>query len=860
MLKEGKIDLLSDVSFLEERTKHMLYSNYAMGVEKYFLYAPANSPITTSGIKLLEGKKVGVNKGSLQAGLFKKWEEQMGVQAQLIELVESDSLLTEKLRNGELDAVVNGDGYEVNDLKVPLVEIGSSDIFFAVNKKRSDLLEDLNHAMAAIYRANNFYNQDLYQKYIFNQGANQFLGGKELDWLKGHSTIKVGYRDNYMAFCAKDEKTGELKGALKDYLDMLSAVFKNATIKFEPVAYASVQEALDAMNKGEVECVFPVSFGPYDAERKGVLTTKSIASSDAYAVIHKENINHFSLNRENVVAVNRNNPNFISFLQDHFPKWKIQLVENTDEALKAVAQGRAEATLVSNIRLRHFESKMERMDLFSVTTNHVMRLSFATRRDNLTFYSILNHGIAQIPQEDVNAVLTSNTLLEMNTSVLDFIKQNALKFLFVGSLISLVIVVLLIRTFKSEIKYKNANRNLEEIQDNLKVALASAQEANKAKTMFLNSMSHDIRTPMNGIIGMTAIASSHIDDTERVKDCLHKISGASDHLLSLINDVLDVSRIESGRTVLGSEPFDIAELLTTLSTMVMPLANQKKQALVLNTNGLRTTRVVGDPLRLRQIILNIVSNAIKYTPEGGIIQATVRESSSTTSGFVNYMFTCEDNGLGMDPEFVDKIFEPFSRDEQDDNKRAIQGTGLGMSIARSLARMMDGDIRVESATGKGTRVDVSFKMKVGDEASSAVKEETSVEDFSRLDFSDKRILLVEDNELNMEIAKEFFSLTNVKLDAAFNGKEAFSLFEGHEAGYYDMIFMDIQMPVMDGHQATRAVRNAGKADSATIPIVAMSANAFAEDMESSKRSGMNDHIAKPINVAKLMGLMKKYLG
>jgi len=273
MLKEGKIDLLSDVSFLEERTKHMLFSNYAMGVEKYFLYAPANSPITTSGIKLLEGKKVGVNKGSFQAGLFKKWEEQMGIHAQLIELEENDSLLTEKLRNGELDAVVNGDGYDINDLKVPLVEIGSSDIFFAVNKKRGDLLEDLNLAMAAIYRADNFYNQDLYEKYIFNQGANQFLSGKEQNWLRGHSTIKVGYRDNYMAFCAKDEKTGELKGALKDYLDMMSTVFKNATIKFEPVAYASVQEALDAMNKGEVECVFPVSFGPYDAERMGVLTT-----------------------------------------------------------------------------------------------------------------------------------------------------------------------------------------------------------------------------------------------------------------------------------------------------------------------------------------------------------------------------------------------------------------------------------------------------------------------------------------------------------------------------------------------------------------------------------------------------------
>lgn len=578
-----------------------------------------------------------------------------------------------------------------------------------------------------------------------------------------------------------------------------------------------------------------------------------------YAIVHKDNYKNFSVVNENVVAVNKDNPNYESFLQVHFPKWKPVIVATTDDALRYVSQKKATTLLVSNFRIKHFERKLDELNLFGIATSHIMKLSFAVRNDDLILYSILNRCISLIPREELDAALTSNALQDYNTSFLDVIKQNYLTFMIVGGSVLFVIVVLLVRTFRSEMKYKKANRQLESSYDHLKIALAAAQEASRAKTTFLNSMSHDIRTPMNGIIGMTAIATAHLDDPEKLKDCLKKISGASDHLLSLINDVLDVSRIESGRTTLNREEFAIDKMFIDITNMAQSLASQKHHNFVVDYSGLRNMNAVGDPLRLRQVILNILSNAIKYTPEGGTIKASLSELPSSTIGFADYLFVCEDNGLGMDPKYLEKIFEPFSRDELDENKRAIQGTGLGMSIARSLARMMDGDIRVDSVLGKGSRIEVPFKLMVGKEQSTGSVDDVSLDQLLQKDFSDKRILIVEDNELNMEIAKEFFATTKINFETAWNGKEAFSMYEEHDAGYYDMIFMDIQMPMMDGHQATRAIRSSGKPDATTIPIVAMSANAFTEDMETSKRSGMNDHIAKPINVSRLVMLMEKYL-
>ena len=523
-------------------------------------------------------------------------------------------------------------------------------------------------------------------------------------------------------------------------------------------------------------------------------------------------------------------------------------------------------------------------------------------------------------------------------------------------------------------------------------AYVAAESANRAKTTFLSNMSHDIRTPMNGIIGMTTIAEAHLDDRERVKECLEKIMGASNHLLSLINDVLDVSRIESGRIVLAEEAFSLPEIFDNMINMTAPQILNKSHELFIDVCNVVHEDVTGDALRLQQVFMNIVGNAIKYTQDGGRISVGLREVPSNTAFYSEYIFTCEDNGYGMTPEFIKNLFVPFARAD-DERLRGIQGTGLGMVITQNIVRMMDGEIEVDSEYGKGTRFTVYFRLKnqnkliennkvpenmsvlivdddlttcestaltlkqsgirnsyavTGRKAIDLVKQRAEegdpfrvclidwkmpdmecmeivrqvkrfggadlsiiiisaydwsevemnaraagatgfltkplfrskllaklrevtdglsaeqktnlLEKYTEKDYRGKRVLLVDDNDLNREIASEILQMTHVEVEEAANGKQAAEMFAASEDQYYDMILMDIQMPVMDGHEATRTIRKMQREDAVSIPIIAMSANAFQDDVENSRKAGMNVHIYKPVNIAKLLGIMEDYLG
>ncbi len=529
-----------------------------------------------------------------------------------------------------------------------------------------------------------------------------------------------------------------------------------------------------------------------------------------------------------------------------------------------------------------------------------------------------------------------------------------------------------------------------EIRLALKSASEDAEAANRAKSDFLARMSHDIRTPMNAIMGMTAVAAMHLDDRERLTDCLSKITISSRHLLALINDVLDMSKIESGKVTLSEEPFNIADIVESVVTIIRPQINSKKQQLKVHISDINHEDVLGDTLRLRQIFVNILSNAMKFTPENGTITFSIRECDSRIYGMGCYEFICEDTGMGMDEEFVKTIFAPFSR-SQDSVSRNIEGTGLGMSITRNIVRMMDGDIQVESKPGEGSKFTVQIHLKLQDTEMDDVREledlkvlvadddedccvstcdilenigmraewvlsgeeaiqrtvdaceagedfaavildwkmpgkdgvETAREIRSRIgnkvpiiilsaydwtevegqareagiqafiekplfrsrlvyalksvlvqdmedknletnelqqaSYEGKRILLVEDNEINREIAVELLSFTNVLVEEAEDGQCAVDMVEKNPPGYYDLVFMDIQMPVMDGYEAARRIRSMNREDTAEIPIIAMTANAFADDIREALESGMNDHMAKPVEVAKLLEMLGKWL-
>jgi signal transduction histidine kinase/ActR/RegA family two-component response regulator len=391
----------------------------------------------------------------------------------------------------------------------------------------------------------------------------------------------------------------------------------------------------------------------------------------------------------------------------------------------------------------------------------------------------------------------------------------------------------------------------------LQKAFESAEQANRAKSEFLSKMSHDIRTPMNAIVGMTAIAEANMDDRERVSDCLNKIKIASHHLTNLVNEVLDMSRIESGKMNLVIEDFDLTELVEEVMTISQTKAEEKQQKLTLSM-AIKNRKVMGDHLSLQKVFHNILGNAVKYTQKGGRICFQVEELDPLHQNYGHYRFIIEDNGFGMSEEFQKKLFEPFER-SGDPRVESMEGTGLGMPIAYNLIQLMQGTIQVESELNKGSRFVITLLLPLQSEEHQKQEEIQEEKEAEMVTFPGKQVLLVEDNELNIEIATEILKMFELEVVLASNGKEAVEIFQSREEGYFDIIFMDIQMPVMDGYTAAKEIRDSRRKDSKSIPIVAMTANAFSEDVQKAIHTGMNDHLAKPIDIQLLTKILSKWL-
>jgi len=402
----------------------------------------------------------------------------------------------------------------------------------------------------------------------------------------------------------------------------------------------------------------------------------------------------------------------------------------------------------------------------------------------------------------------------------------------------------------SEQEYR---KSLEQKNIALQLAVQRETKANLAKREFLFNMSHDIRTPMNAIIGFTALAQTHIDDRGQVEDYLKKISVSSQHLLSLINDVLDMSRIESGKVTLEAKPVHLPELVHELRDIVQAVVSEKDLSLTLDTVGVENEDVIADPLRLEQILINVLANAVKFTPDGGQIGLWIVQKDTAPPGYADFEFHIKDNGIGMSEEFQKHIFEQFAR-ERTSTVSKIQGTGLGMAITKSLVDMMGGRITVKSGQGKGSEFTISLRFPIGEAKTGQTPPAAKASAFTG-----KKLLVVEDNELNLEIASTLLKEAGFEVDTAENGKIAVEKVEAASADRYDLILMDIQMPEMDGYEATRRIRALPDAKKAALPIVAMTANAFEDDRKNALHAGMNGHIAKPLDIPKLFQVLSELL-
>ena len=466
MLSDGKIDLMSDVSFTHERAQSMLFSSLPMGAEEYYLFvSPGNNEISSEDYSTFNGKRIGANRSSVQIGLFRDWAEANGIQAEIVELTGNEEDNIAMLTRGDIDMYLSLDGFFDKESALPVCKIGASDFYFAVSKSRPELLAELNKAMNRIQDENPLYHQQLYSKYLRISGLNHYLNAEENEWIANHGPIRVGYQDNYLAFCARDPESGELTGALKDYLGVASDCLENAHLDFEPVCFPTSADAMNALKNGDVDCVFPANLTDYDGEIRGVYITPALMRTDMSAVIRESDQQTFSKKDRVAVAVNADNPNYDMFLLDHFPDWRTIYYSDTPECLKAISEGQADCLLISNYRYNNISKLCENYHLTTLSTGVEMDYCFAVNREDTVLYSILAKAAGVVPATTVNAALTHYFIEDSRADIADLFRQNLTIAVIALTVIMLVLLFLLLRSTRREKKAGEKARPFPKAED-----------------------------------------------------------------------------------------------------------------------------------------------------------------------------------------------------------------------------------------------------------------------------------------------------------------------------------------------------------------------------------------------------------
>ncbi|MBP5463706.1 MAG: transporter substrate-binding domain-containing protein, partial [Treponema sp.] len=807
MLLEGKIDLLAGLAWKPEREGLILYPEFPMGSETYNLVKHESDPNITSAYSSLNGKSIAVLNSSMVNSL-EQFLAKHRIKARIIAYESYENLFAD-FDAKEVDLLVaEGDGAYGRDNAEVLYSFGSSDYYLCVNARRQDLLEQLDEAQAQLFSEEQNYKPLLRSKYYQLSVSRQSFSHAEKDWIQTHSILRMGYLDNYLPYSASD-KDGNPTGIIKDLVPRILHVLRLGQMTIQFVGYANYDKMVADMDKGTIDACFPVGGGLYFLEESGIYQSSPVLSTPPELVynaslhvddkkLYETLISHFAVNESNR-------------MQDYcarmnFPNAQISFYPSIEDCLDAVLKGEVTCTTLNGYRNGILKNRKYR-GLSVRQLNATDERGFGIKIGNEGLLKLINRGMHLIGDDYAqNLAYRYGEKLYVYTAT-DFIIDNTLTFAIAILIVAGLIILILMRDSRQT-----------------KRALNAAESANRAQTTFLNNISHDIRTPMNAIVGFTSLASSNIDNKTLVKDYLEKISVSSGHLLSLLNDVLDMSRIESGKVTLNEEEVNLSRILADIETIITANAKAKNQELTISQN-ITHADVITDRLRLNQILLNILSNAIKFTPDGGKISICMDELADSggtgPAGFKNYQFRIKDNGIGMSREFQKVIFDEFTR-EKTSTVNGIQGTGLGMAITKRIVQMMGGDISVQSEEGKGSEFTVVVPCRINEHPTPVENRQEDV----KTDFSGKRILLAEDVETNQIIAEAILTKVGLQVEIASDGSEAVQMMESHPAGYYDLVFMDIQMPKMDGYEATAKIRAISDPKKAGIPIVALTANAF----------------------------------
>ena len=857
MLLDGEIDLLAGLAYKEERAGLLSYPVLPMGNESYNLIKHDLDTDISADPATVNGKTIGVLDSALVDAL-KNYLEEQGLDAEVKTYDDYEKLYAAFDNNSISLIAVEGDGAYGRDHAEVLCTFGTSDYYLCVNKNRKDLLDELNTAQSQLAAEESNYINSLRIKYYKVSVSGRVLSSAEREWLDGNDEIRVGYLNNYLPY-SDTAADGSVTGIVKELVPKIFE--KLATdIKITYSGYDSYDEMISDMSAEKIDAAFPVGGGMYYSEENGIYQSSPVATSSTELIF----IGEYSDEKAKSFAINENNRMQYYYVKTYFPDAEIISCSSIEDCLEAVLNGRAGCTTLNGLRAGDIlkNRKYRHLSMRQLSMNDDR--CFGVEIGNEGLLKLLNRGINVVGADYARNLANMYTGGLYSYSFLDMVRDYIVVFGVIALSIALLVIYFLYREFKrkqneindkerARLELEEKNAELAKSREALAYALDMAENANKAKTTFLNNMSHDIRTPMNAIVGFTALAESYIDDKELVKDYLGKISISSQHLLSLINDVLDMSRIESGKVAIEYADVSIPDVVSEVSSIIHGSISGKQQELTVDISGIKNECVVTDKLRLNQVLLNILTNAVKFTPEHGRISFTAKEKPVAGDGMTCFEFRIKDNGIGIGKEFRNIIFEAFTR-ERSSTVSGIQGTGLGMAITKNIVDMMGGTIEVESTEGEGSEFIVNIPCRISDKTVENSKQHSRKETFEG-----KRILLAEDNELNQQIATAILEGAGFAVDIAQDGNEAVDMVREQKAGYYDVVLMDIQMPYKDGYEAAREIRALEDKEKAAVPILAVTANAFEEDRANAMEAGMNGHLAKPYNVPKMLETLSDIL-
>ena len=844
---------MGGISYTEDRAEEMLFSDEPMGEEKYYLYADlSRTDLSTSDYKTLNGKKIGVLMGAESEVMLTEWEEKHGIKTEHVNISNNEDV-KQKLANHEIDCFVSLEESYWAELGISTItRVGKSSIYYAINKDRADIKEELDNAMRALDEEAPFYTADLCKKY-FSLDYKPILTGEEKAWLKEHGAIRMGFLTGDSGVSTYDPATGEITGTITDYIQFARDCLGNQELEFQLVGYDDKEAELNALKSGEIDMIFHFDQSPNLAEEYRLARTNTTWTANMMVVTNKQ---LFIENQVNRVAVPQNKISLTRYIAFYYPQWEIVDCDTQEDAVKLVKDGQADC-FVTGVSSQENYSK--NYGFYSVPLPNPANSCFAVKSGNRSLLSILNKTIKAMPANMLTSSLAMHKSSARKVTLSDFIKDNFFMVLLVSSIavaaVLLTILKLLRKAYKAEAAARKAANDTQELNAKLQIAVENAESANRAKSTFLFNMSHDIRTPMNAIIGYADLASRHSDDPAKLKNYMENIQVCGQNLLMLLNNVLDLARIENDKTEMEYSVSDVEKDFRNCVAMFRNQADSKGQTLTVTAHLLHPYVYVDIP-HLTEVCTNLVSNAVKYTGAGGTIRCDVTQKSGEKEGWCDTVITVADNGIGMSQEFQKHIFEPFER-ERTSTVSKVEGSGIGMGIVKKLVGLMGGTVAVESKIGVGSKFTVTIPCRIASEDETQAKRETNPSDQKCL--CGTRILLTEDNDLNAEIATELLQEEGCTVDRAKDGVECVDMLEKAANGTYQLILMDIQMPVMNGYDAAKKIRRMEDPQKANIPIIAMTANAFSEDKQAALDAGMNDHIAKPINMNVLVPTLRKYL-